>query len=62
MTLAHQVLEYRIKYTRGTFTPITLQFNTRYMSWYNKRWSGSERRGVGQGRGDVALRVRVKTV
>mgnify|MGYP006193276435 CR=1 FL=1 len=31
MTLTHQVLEYRIEYTRGTFTPITLQYNTRIM-------------------------------
>ncbi len=28
MTLTHQALEYRIKYTRGTFTPITLQYST----------------------------------
>jgi hypothetical protein len=48
LTLTHQALEYRIEHIRGTLTPYNQQYNTRFISWYNRWWSLS-------GKGDEDL-------
>ncbi len=46
-SFTHQVLEFRIEYTRGTFTPFTLQYNTRLITWYNNCEHRSYKSGYG---------------